>query len=88
MAYLLYKIGEWLCKVLGRRGSYWLACRFADVRMLQSVTNRRVIHNNLSVVLQGRPHGSVGRMTREAFHHSGKTLADFLRMRRLVAPIR
>jgi Kdo2-lipid IVA lauroyltransferase/acyltransferase len=79
--YFLYRLGEALAYILGRRGAYGLSSVIADVRFVQSKENRGIIQKNLSIVLSGSK-DDVRKKTRETFHYFAKGIVDFLRLRK------
>ena len=77
--YLLYSAAQLLVFFIPRRFSYKLASFLADLKYAISPKDRKVVIDNLSVVL-GKDNPDISLCARRVFRNFGKYLVDFLRL--------
>jgi len=76
--YILYRIGYFIVMSLPQRIAYKLASLLADTYYTFAVRDRKIVINNLRIVLDGsKSEGQLRRMAREVFRNFAKYLVDF-----------
>ncbi|MBI2870789.1 MAG: lysophospholipid acyltransferase family protein [Candidatus Omnitrophica bacterium] len=83
MSFFIYRLGQALASMLGRRRSYWLADRVADLRFAFSCRNRGIVERNLSAVLHADGREKESGSCREIFRQFSRNVSDFLLIDRL-----
>ena len=85
--YAQYLAVDFLCHILPRRFSYWLAMRVADGFFRRDEKGRNAVMSNLRHIHAHRgiqlPEDRLEELTRETFRNFGKYLADFFRFTRV-----
>ncbi len=81
--FLVYRTFKILAVILPIRLSYWIADGIAEIYSLFHPTSRRIIFENLSTVLKGKPERDIRSFVRATFRNFAKYLIDFLRASRM-----
>jgi Kdo2-lipid IVA lauroyltransferase/acyltransferase len=76
--YYIYKFGQFCVTHLPLKLSYWLAGLISDIHYLCSFRDRRIVAENLRVILPGAT--NISALTRDVFRNFGMYLVDFFRM--------
>ena len=76
----LYKFGQFLTNQLSWRGSYKVALWISDAQCFFSFRDRRIVKENLRLILPAADPKKILRLTREVFRNFGRYLNEFSRM--------